>query len=80
MLTSYIQAAMRHARYEWLPDDGLFYAEIPELPGVWATSTTRDELPSALQEALEGWIALGLSLNHPIPAIDGYNTSVARAS
>ena len=70
MLTAYIQAAMRHATYEWLQDDGIYYAEIPELPGVWATAATEEELPAALQEALEGWIALGLSLHHPIPVID----------
>jgi predicted RNase H-like HicB family nuclease len=49
MLTAYIQAAMRHARYEWLPEDGLYYAEIPELPGVWATSPERDDVPAALR-------------------------------
>ena len=80
MLTAYIQAAMRHATYEWLPEDQLYYAEIPELPGVWASSKQQDDLPAALQQALEGWIALGLSLHHPIPAIDGHTISVAQAS
>jgi predicted RNase H-like HicB family nuclease len=80
MLTAYIQAAMRNARYEWLPEDSLYYGEIPALPGVWATSPSRDELPTLLQDALEGWIALGLALHHPIPAIDGCTISVALAS
>jgi len=71
MLTAYIQAAMRHATYEWLPEDGIHYAAIPELPGVWTSGATREELPSMLQAALEGWIALGLSLHHSIPVIDG---------
>lgn len=68
---------MRHATYEWLPDDGIYYAEIPKLPGVWASAATREELPAALQDTLEGWIALGLALHHPIPAIDGLTISVA---
>jgi predicted RNase H-like HicB family nuclease len=80
MLTSYIQAAMRHATYEWLPNDGLYYAEIPELPGVWATSADRESVTAALQDALEGWIALGLSLHYPMPAIDGHTVRVAQAS
>ena len=46
MLTTYIQAAMQHATYEWLPEDGLYYAEIPELPGVWATSSEREAFSS----------------------------------
>ena len=37
MIRNYIQAAMRQARYEILPDDGTFYGEIPgfeRLPGI----------------------------------------------
>ncbi len=79
MLTDYIRAAMRHATYEWLPEDGLYYAEIPELSGVWASAPTREELPAELQLVLEGWIALGLSMNHPLPAIDGLTVTVERA-
>lgn len=71
MLTAYIQAAMQHATYEWLPEDELYYADIPELAGVWATSPSRDDLPAALQETLEGWIALGISLHQSIPPITG---------
>ena len=71
MLTAYIQAAMGHATYESLSEDGVFYGEIPELPGVWASAPTLEELPKALQETLEGWIALGLSMGQAIPAIDG---------
>ena len=36
MLTAYIKAAMRRAKYEILPDDKSFYAEIPSLEGVYA--------------------------------------------
>ncbi len=80
MLTKYIQAAMRHAVYEWLPDDGIHYGEIPELPGVWASAATEEALPAALQEALEGWVALGLALHHPLPAIDGQTIDVAHVA
>lgn len=77
MLTKYIQAAMRRATYEWLAEDSIYYAEIPELPGVWASASTRQVLPQMLQEALEGWIVLGLSLHHPIPTIEGHTITVA---
>ena len=80
MLTVYIQAAMRHATYEWLADDGVYYAEISILPGVWTTGPDREALPAALQDVLEGWIALGLSLHHQLPLIDGFGISVAQAS
>jgi hypothetical protein len=33
-LTDYIRAAMHRAKYEILPEDGVFYGEIPECQGV----------------------------------------------
>ena len=75
MLTDYIQAAMRHATYEWIEEDGVWYAEISPLPGVWASAPTREDLPAELQSVLEGWIALGLKMNDPLPAIDGVRIS-----
>lgn len=44
MLTEYIRAAMRRAKYEILPDDGTFYGEIPDLDGVYANAETRRPL------------------------------------
>jgi predicted RNase H-like HicB family nuclease len=71
MLTEYINAAMRHARYEILPEDGGYYGEIPELPGVWANADTLEACREELREVLEDWIALGLAQGSPIPPIDG---------
>lgn len=71
MLTDYIEAAMRHARCEWLAGDGAFYCEIPPLPGVWASGVDEGVARIELREVLEGWIALGLARRDPIPAIDG---------
>jgi len=62
---------VRHARYEILPDDGTYYGDIPELPGVGANADTLEGCRQELQRVLEGWIALGLRLNPPIPTIDG---------
>jgi predicted RNase H-like HicB family nuclease len=71
VLTEYINAAMRHARYEILPEDGGYYGEIPELPGVWANADTLEACREELREVLEDWIALGLAQGSPIPPIDG---------
>ncbi len=59
LLTNYIQSAMRHARYEILPE-GTYYGEIPGFQGVYANEPTLEACREALQEALEGWILLGL--------------------
>lgn len=71
MLTEYIDAAMRHVVYEWLPDDKLWYAEIPPLQGVYTVAERREALDADLRSLLEEWVLLGLQLGHAIPEIDG---------
>lgn len=71
MLTNYIQAAMRQAKYEILADDGSFYGEILSFQGVWANAPSLEACWEELQEVLEGWIILGLRLGHALPVIDG---------
>ncbi len=70
MLTEYIRAAMRHAMYEIL-EDGTYYAEIPDLQGVFANQKTLEACREELKSVLEGWILLGLQLGHPLPIVDG---------
>lgn len=66
MLSSYIRAAMRGARYEILSDDGSFYGHIPGFEGVWANVATleecRDELEDVLGEGILIRVADGLEL------------------
>lgn len=76
MLTAYIRAAMHHATYEILEDDGTFYGEIPECQGVWANEPTLEACRDELQSALEDWILFSLSRNLPVPVIDGIDLQV----
>jgi predicted RNase H-like HicB family nuclease len=71
MLTDYIQAAMRRAKYEILEDNGSFYGEIPGFQGVWSNAATLEDCRRELQEVLEDWIVLGLRLGHDLPIVDG---------
>jgi predicted RNase H-like HicB family nuclease len=76
MLTKYIQAAMRRAKYEILEDDGSFYGEIPECEGVWANMDTLEDCRDELESVLEGWILLGIACHHPFPVLDGIEIKV----
>jgi predicted RNase H-like HicB family nuclease len=76
MLTKYIQAAMRKAKYEILPDDGTFYAEIPGFQGVYANAATLEECREELEEVLEEWILLRVSRNLPLPVVDGIELAI----
>jgi predicted RNase H-like HicB family nuclease len=78
MLTDYIQAAMRHAVYETL-EDGTVYGEIPPCSGVMTNTPTEAECPAMLQDALEGWIILGLRLGHTLPVIEGIDLNQTEA-
>ena len=71
MLKEYIDAAMRHAKYEILEDDKTFYGEIPECAGVWANEPTLEECRKELESVLEDWILMGVHLHQTIPVIDG---------
>ena len=75
MLTAYIWAAMRRAKYEIL-SDGTFYGEIPGFQGVYANADTLEACREQLQEVLEGWIILGLRMGHTLPVVDGIELAV----
>ena len=76
MLTNYIRAAMRRARYEILPDDGTFYGEIPGFDGVWANTDTLESCREELEEVLEEWILLRVSKHLSLPVVDGIELTI----
>jgi len=80
MLLDYLKAAMRHARYEILSDDGTFYGEIPECNGVYANSSTLEACRDELEEVLEEWVLFRVYKNMPIPIIDGCDVSIKEAA
>lgn len=70
MLTSYIRAAMRKAKYEILPDDETFYREIPGFDVVCANAETLEDRRDELEEVLEEWVLFLVSQNLPLPVVD----------
>ena len=71
MILEYIAKAMKHARYEILPDDRTYYGEIPECKGVYANAPTLEVCRETLAEVLEEWIVFRIHRNLPLPSIDG---------
>lgn len=76
MLTNYIRAAMRQAKYEILPDDQTFYGEIPGFQGVYSNATTLEACRENLEEVLEEWILFRVSRNLPLPVVEGIELSI----
>jgi predicted RNase H-like HicB family nuclease len=78
MLTEYLAAAMRQARYEILPDDGSFYGELPGFDGVYANAATLEACRDELREVLEEWLLLRVSRGLPIPATGGITLTIGK--
>ena len=76
MLLAYMEAALRHARYTILQDEGLFYGEIPECNGVYADAANLEECRDQLREVLEEWILFRVHRNLPLPTIDGVQIAI----
>ncbi len=70
MLKNYIRTAMGKARYEILPDDSTFYGEIPGFDGVFANAKTLEACRDELEEVLEGWILMRVSLHFSLPSLN----------
>ena len=69
MLTAYINAALRKAHYEILPEGEGYFGTIESLQGVWAQADTLEACREELREVLEEWIVLGLKMGHTLPSI-----------
>lgn len=80
MLTSYIRAALRRAKYEMLPDDGSFYGEIAGFQGVYANAPTLEGCREELESTLEDWILFRVSRNLALPEAGGIRLEVAEVA
>jgi predicted RNase H-like HicB family nuclease len=77
MLTEYIRAAMDHAEYEDLGDEGWFgRLTVPGFQGVWGHGPTVDETRKELQSVLEDWILSRLHRGTSLPIVDGIYLNV----
>ncbi|OQX18727.1 MAG: HicB family protein [Desulfobulbaceae bacterium A2] len=80
MLLQYIQAALRHARYEILADTGEYYGEIPECPGVYANAATLEACRDQLAEVIEEWVLFRVYQHLTLPVLDGRELVVTEAA
>lgn len=76
MIREYLQAAMGKAVFKRIEDQEPVFGEIPVCPGVWATGQTTEECRKRLEEALEGWVLLGVRFGDSLPEIDGLRLEI----
>lgn len=70
MLIEYINEALSKANYEIIEDEEPFYADIPELPGVWAQGKSFELCRRNLYDVIEGWLIVSLRQGLPIPVLN----------
>jgi hypothetical protein len=80
MINDYLHAAMRRAKYEFLPNDKLYYGEIPGFEGVYATSPNLEDCREALLSTLEDWILFSVHKNIPVPVIDDLSLEIKKVA
>jgi predicted RNase H-like HicB family nuclease len=79
MLTEYIRAAMRKAKYELLEDNEGFFATIPKFKGLWASAKTLEQCREELQSVLESWILVKLHYHdNDLPIVDRINLNAPK--
>lgn len=79
MFSEYIAAALERAQYKIIDNgDEPYFADVPELDGVWATGRTIEDARRELIEVLEEWIAARLLWGLPIPPIGGQTIEVSK--
>lgn len=77
MLTEYIAAAMKRAKYKLL-DDGTYFGEIPGFKGVWSNAKVLEDCRRELQEVLEGWLLIGIEKHARLPVVSGISLNGQR--
>jgi predicted RNase H-like HicB family nuclease len=55
----------------WSQEDGVFIAEVPELPGCMAHGDTPEAALANAQQAIELWIETAKEFGDPVPAPKG---------
>lgn len=71
MFSEYMAVALEKAQYKIIDDEYPYFAEVPELEGVWATGKTIEECRNELIEIIEEWIVARLQRGLSIPMLCG---------
>ena len=79
MIRSYLDNALRRARYTQL-EDGTYCAEVPSLRGVIATGTTVEACREDLESVIEEWILVRVANGLAVPTLDGVKIRISKAS
>jgi len=61
----------------WSEEDGVFVAEVPELPGCMAHGDTQEQALTNAKDAVKLWIQTATEFGDPVPRPRGYRLMLA---
>jgi predicted RNase H-like HicB family nuclease len=79
MLTDYVNAAMRKAKYKLLNRREGFFGVIPGFKGVWSNAQSLEVCRDELREVLEDWILVRVRLGLELPITGGIDLNERKA-
>ena len=80
MINDYLHAAMRKAKYEYLPNDKVYYGEIKGFKGVYATASNLEDCREELLSVLEDWILFSIHKNITLPVIGNLSLEIKKVA
>jgi predicted RNase H-like HicB family nuclease len=69
MFLEYVAMALEKAQYKVIEDEYPYFAEVPELEGVWATGKSIEDCRRELIEVIEEWIVARLQRGLSVPSL-----------
>ena len=61
----------------WSDEDGVFVAEVPELPGCTAHGASHEAALASVKEAMQLWIDTAREFGDPVPQPKGHRLMLA---
>lgn len=68
MISQFVEQSLKRAKYKILAN-GMYYAEVPRLRGVWATGKNLEECRQELGEVIEEWLLLKVHFHDTVPGL-----------
>lgn len=70
------EAALGYS-FRVVPDDGVYFIEVPDLPGCMTQAERLEDIGPTAVDAVRAWLATAREMGRPIPAPSMPNQSVA---
>ena len=72
MVRETIESALKKAKIERMDEEEMYYGEIEELKGIWATGSSHEECVQNLRQAIEDWVSFSTQTELPITALEDF--------